>query len=196
MKRICVFCGSSPGARPEYLQAARELGHTLARKKLGLVYGGASVGIMGEIAKTVLESGGDVIGVIPRKLVEKEVAFTELSDLRVVGSMHERKALMVELADGFIALPGGLGTIEEFFEVLTWAQLGMHQKPCGLLNVCQFYGKLMSFLDNVVNQQFIEPEHRSMVLTDESPERLLQKFELYQPPKVDKAKWILQMANG
>jgi uncharacterized protein (TIGR00730 family) len=193
MKRICVFCGSSPGARPEYAQAARELGHALASKNLGLVYGGASVGAMGQIANAVLEAGGEVIGVIPRALAEKEVAYTELSDLRVVGSMHERKALMAELADGFIALPGGLGTIEEFFEVLTWAQLGMHQKPCGLLNVCQYYDNLMAFLDCAVDQQFIEVTHRSLVLIDESPEALLKKFEMYQPPKVDKAEWILRI---
>ncbi len=137
MKRICVFCGSSPGARLEYARAARELADLLIKRNIGLVYGGARVGIMGEIASAVLKQGGEVIGVIPQELVEKEVAFTELTDLRIVGSMHERKALMAELSDGFIALPGGLGTIEEFFEVLTWAQLGLHRKPCGLLNVCQ-----------------------------------------------------------
>ncbi len=135
MKRVCVFCGSSPGARPEYLQAAIELGQALAGKNIGLVYGGAKVGMMGKIAESVLEKGGEVIGVIPKDLVEREVAFTGLADLRVVGSMHERKALMADLSDGFIALPGGLGTIEEFFEVVTWAQLGIHPKPCGLLNV-------------------------------------------------------------
>jgi uncharacterized protein (TIGR00730 family) len=196
MKRICVFCGSSPGARPEYVQAARQLGHALVKKNITLVYGGASVGVMGVIAKTVLEAKGDVIGVITRGLVEKEVAFTQLSDLRIVDSMHERKALMVELSDGFIALPGGLGTIEEFFEVLTWAQLGLHTKPCGLLNVCQYYTKLMDFLDHSVDEQFVEGEHRSMVLVDENPEVLLKKFEAYQPPKIDKAKWILQMTNN
>ena len=196
MKRICVFCGSSPGARPEYVQAARQLGRALVQKNIALVYGGASVGVMGEIARTVLEASGDVIGVITTSLVEKEVAFTELSDLRIVDSMHERKALMVELSDGFIALPGGLGTIEEFFEVLTWAQLGLHAKPCGLLNVCRYYTKLMSFLDHTVYEQFINLEHRSMVLIDENPEVLLKKFEAYQPPKIDKAKWILQMTNN
>ncbi len=168
----------------------------LAGKDIGLVYGGASVGVMGEIAKAVLEAGGKVTGVIPKKLAEKEIAFTELSDLRIVDSMHERKALMVELSDGFITLPGGLGTIEEFFEVLTWSQLGIHQKPCGLLNVGQYYNKLISFLDEAVSQQFIELEHRSMVLIDENPEALLKKFEAYRPPKLDKAEWVLQMSNS
>ena len=196
MKRICVFCGSSPGAQPAYTQAARQLGQVLAKNKLGLVYGGGNVGLMGEIARVMLAAGGDVIGVIPQGLADKEVAFTELTDLRIVGSMHERKALMAELADGFIALPGGLGTIEEFFEVLTWAQLDIHHKPCGLLNVCQYYSPLMQFLDKTVEQQFVEWEHRSMILIDEDPEALLTKFETYQPPQVDKAAWVLQMSNG
>ncbi|RPI94451.1 MAG: TIGR00730 family Rossman fold protein [Chloroflexi bacterium] len=195
MKRICVFCGSSPGARPEYLQAAGQLGHALASKNLGLVYGGARVGMMGRIAEAVLEKGGEVIGVIPKGLVDREVAFTGLADLRVVGSMHERKALMADLSDGFIALPGGLGTIEEFFEVVTWAQLGLHPKPCGLLNVRQYYNRLMEFLDHTVSEKFVEWEHRSMILVDENPERLLQKFETYQPPTVDKAKWVLQFSG-
>ncbi len=193
MKRICVFCGSSPGARPEYTQAARQLGHALVDKGLGLVYGGSNVGIMREIATTVWERGGEIIGVIPTGLVEKEVAFTALPDLRVVDTMHERKALMVELADGFIALPGGLGTIEEFFEVLTWAQLGIHRKPCGLLNVCRYYDKLIDFLSHVVAQQFIAAENRAMIMIDESPDALLDKFAAYQPPQVDKAKWILRL---
>ncbi len=196
MKRICVFCGSSPGARPEYLQSAIELGHALASKNIGLVYGGAKVGMMGKIAESVLERGGEVIGVIPKDLVEREVAFTDLADLRVVSSMHERKALMADLSDGFIALPGGLGTIEEFFEVVTWAQLGIHPKPCGLLNVRGYYDKLMDFLDHTVSEKFVEAEHRSMILVDENPERLLQKFETYQPPTVDKAQWVLQFAKG
>jgi uncharacterized protein (TIGR00730 family) len=195
MQRICVFCGSSPGARPEYLQAARELALALTKRNIGLVYGGARVGVMGEIAAAVLKNGGDVIGVIPKELVEKEVAFTELADLRVVGSMHERKAKMAELADGFIALPGGLGTIEELSEVLTWAQLGMHNKPCGLLNVCQFYDSLIAFLDHVMMQQFIEPEHRAMLLVDERPDALLDKFATYQPPAMDKAQWVIHMTN-
>jgi uncharacterized protein (TIGR00730 family) len=193
MKRICVFCGSSPGAKPEYAQAARRLGHTLANKGIGLVYGGAKVGTMGQLANAALEAGGEVIGVIPEQLVEKEVAFIGLTDLQVVGSMHERKARMVELADGFIALPGGLGTFEEFFEALTWAQLSIHHKPCGFLNVCGYYDKLIAFLDHAVAQQFVKAEYRAMVLVDEDPEGLLQKFAVYQPPQIDKAAWILQL---
>jgi len=196
MKRICVFCGSSPGASPEYLQAARELGHALAGKNVGLVYGGASVGTMGKIAESVLEMGGEVIGVIPQGLVDREVAFTGLADLRVVSSMHERKALMADLSDGFIALPGGLGTIEEFFEVATWAQLGMHLKPCGLLNVKQYYNGLMGFLDHTVSEKFVEWEHRAMILVEEDPERLLQRFETYQAPIVDKAQWALRFSRA
>ena len=141
-----------PGASPEYLQAAKQLGYTLASKNIGLVYGGAKVGMMGRIAEAVLEKKGEVIGVIPKGLVEKEVSFTGLADLRVVDSMHERKAIMADLSDGFIALPGGLGTLEEFFEVATWAQLGIHPKPCGLLNVRQYYNQLMDFLDHTVKE--------------------------------------------
>ena len=195
MKRICVFCGSSPGSGPEYLDAAKQLGYTLASKNIGLVFGGARVGIMRKIAESVLEKGGEVIGVIPKGLVEKEVAFTGLADLRVVGSMHERKALMADLSDGFIALPGGLGTIEEFFEVVTWAQLGIHSKPCGLLNVKQYFNRLLDFLDHTVTEKFVELEHRSMILVDENPEKLLQKFESYHPPGIDKAKWVLQLSS-
>jgi uncharacterized protein (TIGR00730 family) len=193
MNRICVFCGSSPGARPEYLQAAAQLGQALASKSIGLVYGGAKVGAMGQIANAALASGGEVIGVIPEQLVEKEVAFTDLANLHVVGSMHERKALMVELSDGFIALPGGFGTFEEFFEVLTWAQLGLHRKPCGFLNVCGYFDQLIAFLDHAVDQQFLRTEYRAMVLVDEDPEGLLAQFAAYQPPAIDKAAWILQL---
>jgi len=195
MNRICVFCGSSPGTRPEYLQAAEALGRECVRRDLGLVYGGASVGLMGRLAETVLTSGGNVIGVIPSSLVEREVALSDLSDLRVVGSMHERKALMAELSDGFIALPGGLGTIEEFFEVLTWTQLGIHEKPCGLLNVSGYFDSLVEFLDHAVEQQFIRPENRSMVLVDKDPRPLLDMFESYEQPTFDKAEWILSMSN-
>lgn len=195
MKRICVFCGSSPGSGPEYLDSAKQLGYTLASKNIGLVYGGARVGIMRKIAESVVEKGGEVIGVIPKGLVEKEVAFTGLADLRVVGSMHERKALMADLSDGFIALPGGLGTIEEFFEMVTWAQLGIHSKPCGLLNVKQYFNRLLDFLDFTVTEKFVEMEHRSMILVDENPGKLLQKFESYHPPGIDKAKWVLQLSS-
>jgi uncharacterized protein (TIGR00730 family) len=196
MKRICVFCGSGLGRKPEYIEAAKNLGDTLARHHIGMVFGGGQVGLMGVIAQAVHQHKGEVIGVIPQALYDKEVAFTDLPDLRIVKSMHERKALMEKLSDGFIAMPGGLGTIEEFFEVLTWAQLGMHGKPCGILNVCHYFDKLINFLDNVVNQGFIEPEHRDIILIDENPESLLKKFKAYLPPKADKAKWALEMMNS
>ncbi|MCG2753416.1 MAG: TIGR00730 family Rossman fold protein [Desulfobacteraceae bacterium] len=186
MKRICVFCGSNPGANPRYVQTAKALGRVMAEKSLGLVYGGASVGMMGEIADAVLQAGGDVIGVIPKFLVDKEVSHEHLTDLRVVNSMHERKMLMADLSDGFIALPGGLGTIEEFFEVVTWAQLGMHGKPCGLLNVAGYFRMLVEFLEHAVQERLIRAEHRSMILMDENPGALLEKFDSYQPPVVEK----------
>ncbi len=195
IERICVFCGSSPGSRPEYARAAVELGQVLLRRDIGLVYGGASVGLMGKLAETVLAGDGDVIGVIPTGLVEMEVAYESLSDLRVVDSMHERKALMADLADAFIAMPGGLGTIEEIFEVLTWAQLGIHEKPCGFLNIRRYYDHIFSFLEGAVRDDFIRADHRSMALVDDKPEGLLEQFERYQPPKVDKTKWILGLKN-
>lgn len=195
MKKVCVFCGSSPGARPEYARAAEQLGRVLVEREIGLVYGGASVGLMGKVAETVLSGGGDVIGVIPSGLVKMEVAYEGLPDLRVVDSMHERKAMMADLADGFIAMPGGLGTIEEIFEVLTWAQLGIHEKPCGFLNIYRYYDHLITFLEGAVGEQFIRADHRTMVLVDEKPKRLLDQFDRYVPPKVDKAKWILSLKN-
>jgi uncharacterized protein (TIGR00730 family) len=195
VKRVCVFCGSSPGARPEYIRAARELGDELCRRGIGLVYGGARVGLMGEIAAVVLRGGGQVTGIIPRELVDKEVAFTELTDLRIVGSMHERKAAMADLADGFITLPGGLGTLEEIFEVLTWGQLGMHSKPCGFFNVERYYDHLLTFMDHVVAERFIEPEHRDMILIDESARGLLDRFDTYVPPTVDKAHWAIGLTH-
>ncbi len=195
LKTICVFCGSSPGARPEYLQTAVELGHALAQKGIGLVYGGANIGIMGALARAVLEKGGRVTGVMPKALAKKEVAFTDLADLRVVGTMHERKQLMADMADGFIALPGGLGTAEEFIEVLTWAQLGIHEKPCGLLNICGFYDRLLDFLDHATGEQFMAPTHRGMVLVNASPEALLDDFAAFTPPVFNKAAWALKL-NG
>ncbi len=188
MKRICVFSGSSPGGRPEYRSAARRLGEAFAGKGIGLVYGGANVGLMGELAHAVLDAGGEVIGVIPKSLVEKEVAFTALADLRVTESMHERKALMADLADGFIAIPGGLGTLEEFFEVLTWAQLGIHAKPCGLLNVESYFEMLLTFLDFAVAERFVKDTHRSMLIVEKEPAELLERFESYVPLTTDK--WL------
>jgi uncharacterized protein (TIGR00730 family) len=187
LQRICVFCGSSPGVRPDYAAAARGLGQALVRRGIGLVYGGGRVGLMGELARTVLDGGGTVVGVIPRQLADKELAFTRVTDLRVVGSMHERKAVMAELADAFIALPGGWGTAEEFFEVLTWAQLGIHRKPCGLLGAAGFFRPLVAFLDHAVEEGFVGREDRAMLLDDTDPERLLDRFAEYRPPVVDKA---------
>jgi uncharacterized protein (TIGR00730 family) len=187
LKRITVFCGSSPGANPAYMQAAAKLGEVLARRGLGLVFGGGNVGLMGQIAKSAGEAGGEVIGVIPRGLVKREVALTSLADLRVVENMHERKALMSDLADGFIALPGGFGTLEEMFEILTWGQLGLHKKPCGVLNVAGYFDRMLNFMDHVAGQQFIAPEHRAMLLVEQDPEALLERLETYIPPTLDKA---------
>ena len=195
MQRICVFCGSSPGAHPDYVRAARELGSRLAQANLTLVYGGGRVGMMGQLAQAAVEAGGQVIGVIPRRMVQLNVAFTELSDLRVVDSMHARKALMAELADGFIALPGGLGTLEEFFEVLTWAQLGMHTKPCGLLTVRGYYDRLLEFLEVAVAEQFISPAQRSLWLVADDVDSLLALFGRYQPTPLDKAAWALGLSQ-
>ncbi len=186
--RLCVFCGSNAGQDPVYLNTAHALGEALAASGIGLVYGGASVGLMGAVADAVLAKGGDVTGVMPQALVDKEIAHKGLSDLRVVGSMHERKALMAELADGFIALPGGLGTFEELFEVWTWAQLGYHRKPCALLNAGGFYDKLTGFLDDVVERGFVKPIHRAMLIVENDPAVLIQAIRAYEPPKVDK--WI------
>lgn len=188
MKRICVFCGSSPGGNVQYALVTKQLGETLARRELTLVYGGGNVGLMGMLADALLKAGGHVIGVIPQSLVDLEVAHIGLPDLRIVASMHERKAMMADLADGFIALPGGIGTLEEFCEILTWAQLGLHQKPCGLINVAGYFDHLMAFLDHSVGERFFRPEHRTMVLVDANPERLLDRFEAYRPPQLDK--WI------
>ncbi len=193
MKRLCVFCGSSAGIRPEYMEAAQQLGRLLAERNIALVYGGARVGMMGQVARTVLEGGGEVIGVIPKGLVDMGIAFSDLLDLRLVSSMHERKALMADLADGFIALPGGFGTLEEFFEALTWTQLGMHGKPCGLLNVCGYYDRLIDFLDYAQEQQFIDTPHRAMVLVAESAGALLEKFDSYQAPQINKVEWLLRL---
>ena len=187
MKRIAVYCGSNKGARPEYAAAAQELGTLLAREKIELVYGGGMVGLMGIVADAVLQHGGHVIGVIPEKLVIKEVVHEKLPDLRVVKSMHERKALMAELADGFIALPGGYGTFEEFFEVLAWGQLGWHQKPFGLLNVAGFYLPLIEFLDHARNEGFIRPQHRELVLVEDSAEKILSRMKKFQP--ANEVKW-------
>ncbi len=188
MKRICVFCGSSAGARPDYRQTALRLGSALAQRGLGLVYGGASIGLMGAVADAVLDAGGEAIGVIPGALSRKEIAHDRLTRLHVVGSMHERKAKMAELSDAFVALPGGIGTLEEFAEVLTWAQLGIHHKPCGLLDVGGYYRPLIAFFDHAVAERFVRPQHREMVLVEEEPEALLDRLGRYRPPHL--RKWI------
>jgi len=188
MKRICVYCGSSPGRSPAYAEAARRLGAEIARRGLGLVYGGASVGVMGVVADAVLERGGEVIGVLPHFFADKEVAHPGLDELLVVDSMHERKARMAELSDGFIALPGGWGTLEEIFEVLTWAQLGLHEKPCGLLDVDGYFDDLYRFLERAVTEGFVRDEYRPMIMLDDAAERLLDRFAAYRAPRV--RKWI------
>lgn len=188
MKYVCVFCGSSMGLRPAYKLAAIAMGETLARRGLDLVYGGGNVGLMGVVADAALAAGGQVIGVIPEFLVAKELAHTGLTKLHIVSSMHERKALMADLSDAFVALPGGYGTLEEFCEILTWAQLGLHQKPQGLLNVEGYYELLLRLFDQAVTEQFLKAEHRSLVLEASNPEHLLDLLTEYQPPSVDK--WI------
>ena len=188
MQSVCVFCGSSPGLDPAYTEAARSLGRTLAKANIRLVFGGGHVGLMGVVSNAAIEAGGEAIGVIPKFLVERELAHTGLTDLRIVGSMHERKAMMSDLSEGFITLPGGTGTLEEFFEILTWAQLGEHEKPCGLLNVAGYYDPLLTVFDQMVNRGFLSEPNRDLVLVESEPERLLQRLESYQPPKT--AKWI------
>jgi uncharacterized protein (TIGR00730 family) len=188
MQRLCVYCGSRPGSQPAYTEAAKNLARALVNRRIEVVYGGASVGTMGVLANTVLAEGGHVIGIIPQAVLGREVVHRGLSELRVVTSMHERKALMAELSDGFIALPGGLGTLDEVFEILTWGQLGLHQKPCGLLNIRDYYRGLVDFLDHAVSESFITEVHRAMLLVEEEPERLLDQFERYKAPAV--AKWV------
>ena len=188
MERICVFCGSSPGADPAYAEAAADLGRALAGRGLTLIYGGGHVGLMGVLADAVLAAGGRVTGVIPEALAAKELAHRGLTELRVVGSMHERKALMSELSDAFIALPGGIGTLEEWFEVWTWSQLGFQPKPCGMLNVAGYYDHLLAFLDHMTTERFLSPPHRSMAIVEERADRLLDRLASYQPPRA--AKWI------
>jgi len=182
IRSLCVFCGSSPGERADYIQASHALADALVEANISLVYGGAHVGIMGALANRVLERGGKVIGVIPEALVDFEVAHEGLTELLVVPDMHARKAEMAERSDAFVALPGGLGTFEELFEVLTWAQLGFHDKPCGLLNISGFYDGLMTFLDHACAEGFMKPAHRGLVLAETDPTALLKRFAHYEPP--------------
>jgi uncharacterized protein (TIGR00730 family) len=185
---VCVFCGSNNGVDPRYMEAAKRTGRTLAERGLRLVYGGAHVGMMGALADAAMAAGGDVTGVIPRQIVDLEVGHNGIADLRVVNSMHERKALMADLADAFVALPGGIGTLEELFEVFTWAHLGLHRKPLGLLDVAGYYAPLEAMLDHAVEQRFLRPETRAMLVRDDSLDALLERFDAWEPPRG--AKWI------
>jgi uncharacterized protein (TIGR00730 family) len=188
IRRVCVFAGSSPGRRPEYGTAAAALGRVLAERGIGLVYGGARVGLMGALADAALAAGGEVFGVIPRALVDKELAHTGLSALHVVESMHQRKALMADLSDGFVAVPGGWGTLEELFEVLTWAQLGLHRKPCGLLNVEDYFDPLLTFIDHSIAEGFVRSDYRRLIAVAAAAEPLLDLLAQQTPPTVEK--WI------
>lgn len=185
-RAICVYCGSSPGAHPDYAATAKLLAGELLARNLTLVYGGASKGLMGILADAMLDGGGRVVGVIPAALQQKEVAHTAVTELHVVQSMHERKAMMAELSDGFVALPGGFGTLEEIIETLTWAQLGLHRKPCGLLNVRGYYDALLQFLAHAETEELLKSQHRLMLLVDSDPAALLSRFENVEPPDVPK----------
>jgi uncharacterized protein (TIGR00730 family) len=185
---VCVFCGSNPGGRADYLDAAVTLGRTLAQRGITLVYGGARAGLMGAVADAALAAGGRVVGVIPQSLIDREIGHVGLTELHVVHSMHERKQQMADRASGFIALPGGFGTLEEFCEIVTWAQLGIHAKPCALLNVANYYDGLLSFLDHAVDEQFIKPQYRALAMSDSDPVRLLDRMARYEPPKL--TQWV------
>jgi hypothetical protein len=187
-ERLCVFCGSQAGRDPAYLAVARGVGRLLAQRKITLVFGGGHVGMMGALADAALAAGAEAIGVIPEGLKRRELAYDGLTQLIVTGSMHERKQRMAELSDGFIALPGGFGTLEEFCEILTWAQLGLHAKPCGLLNVNGYYTALLGLFDHALAEGFLRPEHRHLVLTEQEPERLLAAMERYRAPRIER--WL------
>jgi uncharacterized protein (TIGR00730 family) len=186
LNRVCVFCGTNAGARPAYGVAARELGRVLAEQQIELVYGGASVGIMGELADSVQEHGGHVTGIIPQQLMEKEAAHTGIRNLIVVASMHQRKSQMADMSDGFIALPGGIGTLEGFFEILTWGQLGIHAKPSGILNIERYFDGLTGFLDHAVTEGFFTEAHRDAILVESNPGKLLKRMKAYSPPEGEK----------
>ncbi len=186
MRSICVFCGSSAGNNSTYKGAAVDLGRLLAQKNLRLIYGGGNIGLMGEIAQSVIQGGGSAIGVIPQFLVEKELVYDKLTEIRVVETMHERKATMAELADAFIALPGGFGTLEETVEVLTWAQLGLHEKPIGLLNIDGYYSHLNQFFDHMIAEGFLLGEYKDMLLVEDNPNALLNSLSTYKVPDIDK----------
>lgn len=188
MQRVGVFCGSKTGSDDRYRQAAAELGRMLVERKIALVFGGGSVGLMGVVADAVLAAGGEVIGVIPRSLATKELLHARVADMRVVGSMHDRKSLIADLSDAFIALPGGYGTFEELFEAITWAQLGIHAKTVGLLNVAGYFDPLVRLIDHAVQERFIKPKHRDLFVVEERPDTLLERLERHHPPPV--RKWL------
>ena len=188
IQSLCVFCGSSPGIDPAFAAAAQSFGAMLAREGITLVYGGGHVGLMGVLADAALGAGGRVVGVIPRALWDREVGHRGTTEIHIVETMHERKATMASLADAFVALPGGLGTLEEIFEVWTWGQLGIHAKPCGFLDVADYYAPLLAFLDQAVARGLVRPEHRAMAIVDDDGERLLRRLAGYEPPRV--AKWV------
>ena len=188
MRRVCVYAGSNPGSDPAYADAARALATVMAERGIGLVYGGGKVGLMGVLADTILQAGGEAIGVMPQALIDREIGHPGLTELKVVDSMHERKARMAELADGFIAVPGGIGTLEELIEVYTWSQLGIHENGCGVLNTSGYYDALAAFLDHAVDEAFLRPQHRATLVVDEDPRALLDALENFERPTV--GKWL------
>jgi uncharacterized protein (TIGR00730 family) len=196
LQRICVYCGSGVGGHDGYADAARALGRALVTRRIGLVFGGGRIGLMGVLAETVLQGGGEAIGVIPKDLMDKGLGLKTATSLRVVETMHARKAMMADLADGFIAMPGGFGTAEEFLEALTWAQLGLHTKPCGLLNVKGYFDDLIRFIDHAVEEGFIDSTNRALLLVDDSPEVLLDKLASWEPPAVNKAAWAMKLLRN
>ena len=189
VQRACIFCGSSPGARPAYTEAAEDLGMLLVQKGITLVFGGATVGLMGRLADTVVSEGGEAIGVIPQALVDREIAHLGLTDLHVVDTMHERKQRMADLSDAFVALPGGLGTLDELFEIYTWGQLGMHRKPIGLMNVEGYFDGLVGFLEHAVAERFVREDHRDMLIIEEEPTPMLERLQSFDPASLT-PKWI------
>ena len=193
LHRLCIYCGSSPGSLPEFAKAAQDCGAQLAAKGIGLVYGGGNVGLMGLLADAVLAAGGEVIGVIPHHLADKELAHPGATEMHLVGSMHERKQRMADLSDGFIVLPGGIGTLEEMFETLTWLQLGLHHKPIGLLNVAEFFTPMLAFLDSMVARRFLKQEHRDLLLVEEDIKALLPRMTAFKAP--DANKWLDTVAR-
>jgi uncharacterized protein (TIGR00730 family) len=188
VRRVCVYAGSNPGSHPAYAEAAQALAATMAERSIGLVYGGGKVGLMGVLADTMLEHGGEAIGVMPRALIDREIGHPGLTELRVVDSMHERKALMAELSDAFVAVPGGIGTLEELIEVYTWSQLGIHSKACGVLNVRGYYDHLAALLDHAVAEGFLRPQHRAVLSVAGEPAELLDRLAAFEPPAI--GKWL------